>query len=73
MTTIDRSPAPRLTSSSVLERAHEIAHRLPALAADIESARRLPGDLVDTLIAAGCFRILLPTSHGGAGATLDEA
>ena len=73
MTTIDRSPATRLTSSSVLERAHEIAHRLPALAADIESARRLPGDLVDTLIAAGCFRILLPTSHGGAGATLDEA
>ena len=36
-------------------------------AAEIEAARRLPGDLLGTLAEAGCFRMLLPESHGGAG------
>ncbi len=42
-------------------------------AAEIEAARRVPMDLLDDLIAAGCFRMLLPASHGGLDARLDEA
>ena len=38
---------------------------IPARAAEIEAARQLPRDLVDDLVAAGCFRALVPRSHGG--------
>jgi indole-3-acetate monooxygenase len=31
----------------------------------IEAARRIPPDLLQDLIAAGCFRMLVPKSHGG--------
>lgn len=30
----------------------------------------MPRDLLDELRVAGCFRILLPRSHGGLGADL---
>jgi alkylation response protein AidB-like acyl-CoA dehydrogenase len=33
----------------------------------------LPPDLLDQLMDAGCFRLVLPTSHGGAGADLPRA
>jgi alkylation response protein AidB-like acyl-CoA dehydrogenase len=33
---------------------------------EIEQARRLPPDLVKALVGAGCFRSLVPRSHGGA-------
>lgn len=49
---------------------------LPAVAgraAEIERGRRVPSDLLDQLIAAGCFRLLLPASHGGAEADLRGA
>ncbi|MET0902316.1 MAG: acyl-CoA dehydrogenase family protein, partial [Acidimicrobiales bacterium] len=49
---------------------------LPAIAsraADIEAARRVPRDLLDDLVAAGCFSVLVPTSHGGAGADIVTA
>lgn len=41
---------------------------LPAIAArvdEIEQGRRLPPDMVAELEAAGCFRSLVPRSHGG--------
>jgi alkylation response protein AidB-like acyl-CoA dehydrogenase len=38
---------------------------IAARAAEIEAARRLPPDLLGELIAAGCFRMILPASHGG--------
>jgi indole-3-acetate monooxygenase len=52
-------------TAPVLEAVAEIAPRLAARAAETEAGRRLPPDLVDELRAAGCFRMLLPRSHGG--------
>lgn len=60
-TSIARDPleaARRLTSA--------VARRAP----EVESARRIPHDLLNELAAAGCFRALTPTSHGGLGADL---
>jgi hypothetical protein len=42
----------------------------PDATASVESARRIPRDLPDELAAAGCFRVLTPTSHGGLDADL---
>lgn len=38
---------------------------IAARAGEIEQARRLPPDLVDALVAAGCFRALVPREQGG--------
>lgn len=58
------------TPADVLRAARALAPTITARAPEIEAARRLPPDLVDQLAAAGCFRILLPDSHGGMGADL---
>ncbi len=53
-----------------------VANLLPAVAeraSQVEAARRLPHDLLADLTAAGCFRMLLPPSHGGVGADLSTA
>jgi alkylation response protein AidB-like acyl-CoA dehydrogenase len=62
-----------ISASVVIDRARALAEQLPERAAEIEAARRLPPDLLAELVAAGCFGILLPTSHGGSEATLAEA
>ena len=51
-------------TAPVLAVVAELAPRLAARAAETEAGRRLPPDLVDELRAAGCFRMLLPRSHG---------
>ena len=51
----------------------ELLPTIAARAAEIEAARRVPRDLLDDLIAAGCFDVLVPTSHGGAGADIVTA
>jgi alkylation response protein AidB-like acyl-CoA dehydrogenase len=56
---------PTMTPQAVLDAARDLAPTIAARAAEIEAARRVPGDLLDQLIAAGCFRLLLPTSHHG--------
>src|SRR6187402_132744 len=61
MTTTELAPS----IAEVTNRARAVAARLPARAADIEAARRLPADLLSDLLTAGTFRILLPQSHGG--------
>lgn len=51
----------------VLAAVDELAPAIAARGDEIEQARRLPPDLVDQLRAAGCFRLTVPASHGGAG------
>ncbi len=57
----------------VLDAVRELAPAIEARVDEIESARRLPLDLVERLTAAGCFRMVLPESHGGAGADVMSA
>ncbi len=42
-----------------------LGRQIVARADEIEQARRLPRDLVDDLVAAGCFRSLVPRTYGG--------
>jgi indole-3-acetate monooxygenase len=49
----------------VLAAVRELAPSISARSGEIESERRVPLDLLDQLIAAGCFRMLTPRSHGG--------
>lgn len=60
----------RVTPEGVVRTARELAPLIADRAAEIEAGRRVPRDLLDRLIGAGCFRMLLPRSHGGAGADL---
>ena len=69
MTVVD-SPA---TADEVLRATQDLAPAVAARATEIEAARRLPPDLLDELVAAGCFRMLLPASHVGVGADLPTA
>jgi len=62
-----------LTAADVLATVRSLGPRLAARAAEIESARELPADLLDDLRAAGAFRLLLPSSHGGLEAPLPAA
>jgi len=68
MTTI---ASPR--STQLLEEVRALAAQAAARAAEIEAIGRVPRDFVDELAAAGCFRVLLPRSNGGAESTLAEA
>jgi alkylation response protein AidB-like acyl-CoA dehydrogenase len=62
-----------MTAENVLAAVHKLRPTIDGRAAEIEAARRLPGDLLDQLTSAGCFRLLLPPSHGGIGADLPAA
>lgn len=53
--------------AAVLDAVRDLAPVIATRAAEIEAARRLPLDLLDDLVVAGCFRMLRPTSHGGLG------
>jgi indole-3-acetate monooxygenase len=56
------------TTAVVLEAVRRLQPTIAGRAAEIEAARRLPLDLLDELVAAGCFRVVLPRTHGGLGA-----
>jgi indole-3-acetate monooxygenase len=60
----------KLTVEASTEAARRLAPIIARRAAEVESARRTPRDLLDDLAAAGCFRVLTPTTHGGLGADL---
>jgi alkylation response protein AidB-like acyl-CoA dehydrogenase len=70
MTTVDRRPT---TAQDVLDATRAMAPAIAARAAEIEAARRLPRDLLDQLVGAGCIRLLRPRTHGGLGADLPAA
>ena len=68
MTVTDRRDSKE--PGAVLGRVEALTPEIADRAAEIEAARRLPSDLLADLSAAGCFRMLLPESHGGLGADL---
>jgi alkylation response protein AidB-like acyl-CoA dehydrogenase len=73
-TTIDADATAAATGAeATLAAVRDLAPQIAARAADIERARRLPADLLDQLVSAGCFRLVLPPGHGGTGGTLPEA
>jgi indole-3-acetate monooxygenase len=53
-------------TNTSLEAVRTLAPAIVARSEEIERGRRLPPDLVEGLTAAGCFRTLVPRSHGGA-------
>ncbi len=61
------------TAQGVLRAVQDLTPTIAARAAEIEAARRVPADLLGELIGTGCFRMLLPPSHGGAAADLPTA
>ena len=60
------------TAEAVLGAIGDLVPTVTARAAETEAGRRLPLDLVAQLADAGCFRLLLPRSHGGVEATLAD-
>jgi indole-3-acetate monooxygenase len=52
-------------AETLLTAVRDLAPRISACSVEIESARRMPPDLLAELIAAGVFRMLTPRSHGG--------
>lgn len=70
MTTLQQH---QLTARDVLASAEGLGPAIAERAAEIEGARRVPPDLLGQLVDAGCFRLLLPASHGGIGADLPSA
>ena len=63
------------TRSGVAEVMDEVRDLLPEVRSrggEVESARRVPRDLLDRLKSAGAFGVVLPRSHGGAEGTLPE-
>ena len=63
----------KTTPQAVLEAARELTPTIARRAGEIEANRRVPRDLLDQLIAADSFRLLLPRSHYGIGADLPAA
>jgi alkylation response protein AidB-like acyl-CoA dehydrogenase len=60
-------------ATAVLDAVRDLAPKIAARAAEVEAARRVPLDLLDDLSRAGCFRMLVPRSHGGSGIDLMSA
>ena len=61
-----------LTAEAILANAHHMAPAIAARSAEIESLRRLPGDLVADLRAAGFFRMGRARAKGGPQMTLAQ-
>ena len=53
-------------TNTSLQAVRTLAPAIVARSEEIERGRRVPPDLVERLTAAGCFRMLVPRSHGGA-------
>jgi alkylation response protein AidB-like acyl-CoA dehydrogenase len=62
-----------MTIETVLHAVRQLAPAVLDRAGEIETARRVPPDLVDELRAAGCFRLVRPATHGGLEASIGDA
>jgi alkylation response protein AidB-like acyl-CoA dehydrogenase len=62
-----------MTVETVLHAVRQLAPSILDRAAEIETGRRVPPDLVDELRAAGCFRLVRPATHGGLEASIPDA
>jgi alkylation response protein AidB-like acyl-CoA dehydrogenase len=58
---------------TTLSRVLDLAPAVAKLADETERQRRIPDDLVASLVAAGCYRMSVPASHGGDELPLPEA
>src|SRR5712692_7488117 len=67
--TTDTAPA----TTSPLEMARALAPRIREQAAEIETARQLPADLVMDLANAGLFKVAVPEAEGGLGGDIMTA
>src|SRR5262249_38144631 len=61
----DTSSSSRDSDEAALAAIEDMASEIPARAAEIEEARRLPLDLVNKLKSIGIFRMYVPRSRGG--------
>ena len=61
------------TAAQVQQAVEALAPTISARAAETEASRRVPTDLLEELIRAGCFRLLVPASHGGIEADVPSA
>jgi alkylation response protein AidB-like acyl-CoA dehydrogenase len=52
-------------AKTLLDSIRDLAPSIGTRSAEIDTARRLPLDLLAQLTAAGCFRMFVPKSHGG--------
>jgi indole-3-acetate monooxygenase len=52
-------------SKRLLAEIERLAPQIAGRAAEIEAARRIPLDVIDTLKSIGAFRLFVPRSHGG--------
>jgi alkylation response protein AidB-like acyl-CoA dehydrogenase len=59
-------PTHVIDMNATLEAVAALAPVIEARSEEIERGRRVPPNLVEELTAAGCFRTLVPRSHGGA-------
>lgn len=62
-----------MTVDTVLQAVRQLAPSIFDRAGEIETARRVPADLLDSLRAAGCFRLVRPATHGGLEASVPDA
>ena len=52
-------------ATRILQAVRDLAPTISGRSAEIEAARRVPTDLLNQLVTAGCFRMLVPRSYGG--------
>jgi indole-3-acetate monooxygenase len=58
--------------SATFEAVRTLSPAIAARSEEVERGRRVPADLVEDLTAAGCFRALVPRSHGGGELDLSD-
>ena len=61
-----------VTTETLMAAVHDLLPEIRSRSDEIEAARRLPSDLVDSLTRAGVFRMPMPASWGGPEVSLPD-